>query len=204
MSALLVFLGGEGRNELGSWAGDSAYQTDDEPGVIKALLLRTRTDGWRILGAQEWKGIRKYTDHGRLPADTRSFIRGSHEERAVLGLVLDAKERGAQVVAFVRDQDDDPDRSAIIANAIEQARANFSDIRVVGDTAVPVLEAWILAMMGETDTEAIGKAKAQRLLADQGITTTAKMVGEAMANRPVPEDAIHLRSWLVQAKAALV
>ena len=58
--------------------------------------------------------------------------------------------------------------------------------------------------VGETGTEPIGKAKAQRLLADQGITTTAKMVGEAMANRPVPEDAIHLRSWLVQAKAALV
>jgi hypothetical protein len=42
MSALLVFLGGEGRNELGSWAGDPAYQSDDEPGVIKALLQRTR------------------------------------------------------------------------------------------------------------------------------------------------------------------
>ena len=95
MSALLVFLGGEGRNELGSWASEPAYQSDAEPGVIKALLQRTHPDGWRILGAQVWKRIRKYTDHGRLPAETRSFIRGSHEERAVFGLVLDAKERGA-------------------------------------------------------------------------------------------------------------
>jgi len=203
MSALLVYLGGEGRNELGSWSGDPPYQNDDEPGVIKALLQRTRTDGWRILGAQEWKRIRKYTDSVRVPSDTRRLIRGSHEERAVLGLVLDAKERGAQVVVFVRDQDDDPDRAAIVARAIELARASLSDIRVVGDTAVPVLEAWILAMMGETGTESIGKAKAQRLLADIGITTTAKMVGEVLPNRPLPADATHLRSWLEQAKAAL-
>jgi hypothetical protein len=188
---------------LGSWAGDPAYQSDDEPGVIKALLQRTRSDGWKILGAREWKGFRKYTDHGRLPSDTRRLIRGSHEERAVLGLVLDAKERGAQVVAFVRDQDDDPDRSANIANAIEQARTKFSEIRVVGDTAVPVLEAWILALIGESGSEALGKVKAQKLLADRGITTTARMVSEVLPDRPVPEDATHLCSWLVQAKAAL-
>jgi len=203
MSALLVFLGGEGRNELGSWAADPAYQSDDEPGVIKALLRRTRSDGWRILGAQVWKRIRKYTADGRLPAGTRSPIRGSHEERAVLGLVLDAKERGAQVVAFVRDQDDDPDRAEIIAKAIERARTQFSGIQVVGSAAVPVLEAWILALMGETGSESLGKAKAQKLLADRGITTTAKMVSEVLANRPVPEDATHLRSWLAQAKSAL-
>ena len=203
MSAILVFLGGEGRNELGSWAAEPAYQTDNEPGVMKALLLRARPAGWKILGAQVWKRIRKYTDHGRIPAVTRSLIRGSHEERAVLGLVLDAKERGAQVVAFVRDQDDDPDRAEIIAQAIERACAQFSDIRVVGDTAVPVLEAWILAMMGESGSESLGKVKAQRLLSDRGITTTAKMVSEVLEERPVPEDADHLRSWLDQAKTAL-
>lgn len=203
MSAVLVFLGGEGRNELGSWAGDPAYQSDEDPGVIKALLQRTRSDGWKILGAREWKGFRKYADHGRFPSDTRRLIRVSHEERAVLGLVLDAKERGAQVVAFVRDQDDNPDRAEIIAQAIERARTHFSDIRVVGDTAVPVLEAWILALMGEAGTEALGKVKAQKLLADRGITTTVKMVSEVLPVRAVPEDATHLRSWLAQAKTAL-
>jgi hypothetical protein len=70
MSAVLVFLGGEGRNELGSWAGDPVFQSDDEPGVIKALLLRTRPNGWKSLGDQVWKRIRKYTDHCRLPEDT--------------------------------------------------------------------------------------------------------------------------------------
>jgi hypothetical protein len=137
MSAVLVFLGGEGRNELGGWAGDPVHRKDEELGVIEALLARTRPDGWQILGAHVWKNIRKYAAYGRYPADVRRLIHGSHEERAVLGLVLDAKERGAQVVAFVRDQDDDPDRSEIIAKAIERAHAHFSDIKVVGDTAVP-------------------------------------------------------------------
>ena len=203
MSALLVFLGGEGRNELGSWAAEPAYQSDDEPGVIKALLLHTRPDGWKIFGAQVWKRIRKYTDHGRLPANTRGFVRGSHEERTVLGLVLDAKERGAQIVAFVRDQDDDPDRAEIIAHAVKRARAYFSNIQVVGDTAVPVLEAWILALMGEPGSESLGKTKCQRLLAARGVTSTALMVGEVLPGRLVPEDATHLHSWLTQAKVAL-
>ena len=202
MSEVQVFLGGEGRNELGSWAGEPAYQSDDEPGVIKALLLRTRPDGWKILGAQIWKSIRKYTDHGRLPAN-RGVIRGSHEERAVLGLVLDAKERGAHAVAFVRDQDDDPERAKIIAKAINLAQTHWPHIQVVGDTAVPVLEAWILALMGETGSESLGKAKAQRILADRSITTTTRMVGEVLSDRPVPEDATGLRSWLAQAKKAL-
>jgi hypothetical protein len=57
--------------------------------------------------------------------------------------------------------------------------------------------------MGELGSEALGKAKAQRLLADRNITTTEKMVNEVLANRPVPEDATHLRSWLAQAKTAL-
>jgi hypothetical protein len=57
--------------------------------------------------------------------------------------------------------------------------------------------------MGETGTESLGKAKAQKLLADRGITNTAKLVSEVLPDRPVPEDATHLRSWLAQAKAAL-
>jgi hypothetical protein len=203
MSEIQVFLGGEGRNELGSWAGDPAYQNDDQLGVIKALLMRTRPTGWKIVGALSWKRCRKYTDHGSLPDDVRRTIRGDHEKRAVLGLGLDAKERGAQAVAFVRDQDDDPERASLIAAAVELARTLWPHIRLVGDTAVPVLEGWIVALMGEPGTEALGKSKAQRLLSDRNVKTTAEMVREVLAHRPVPEDAAHLRSWLAQAKAAL-
>jgi hypothetical protein len=203
MSEVQVFLGGEGRNELGSWAGDPAYQNDDEPGVVKALLLRTQPEGWKVIGARSWKDCRKYTDHGPVPADLRRTIRGDHEKRAVLGLVLDAKERGAHAVAFVRDQDDDPERAKIIAKAINLAQTHWPHIQVVGDTAVPVLEAWILALMGETGIESLGKNKTQRLLADRGVSTTAEMVSEVLASRPVPEDASHLHSWLARAKEVL-
>jgi hypothetical protein len=203
MSEVQVFLGGEGRNELGSWAGDPAYQHDDEPGVIKAPLLRTRPEGWKVIGARSWKTCRKYTDHGPVLADLRRNIRGDHEKRAVLGLVLDASECGAHAVAFVRDRDDDPERAGIIGRAIDLARSYWPHIRVIGGTAVPVLEAWILALMGESGTESLGKNKAQRLLAERSIATTAEMVSEVLATRPVPEDATHLRSWLAQANEAL-
>jgi hypothetical protein len=194
MSEIQVFLGGEGRNELGSWAGDMAYQNDSEPGVLKALLFRTQLEGWKVIGARSWKSCRKYTDHGPLPADLRRSIRGDHEKRAVLGLVLDAKERGAHAVAFVRDQDDDPTRATTIADAIDQARTLWPTTRVVGETAVPVLEAC---------SESHSKSKAQRLLANRNISTTAQMVSEVLASRPVPEDATSLRSWLVQARESL-
>jgi hypothetical protein len=203
MSEIQVFLGGEGRNELGSWAGDMAYQNDSEPGVLKALLLRTQPEGWKVIGARSWKNCRKYTDHGPIPADMRRSIRGDHEKRAVLGLVLDAKERGAHAVAFVRDQDDDPTRATTIADAIAQARTLWPTIRVVGETAVPVLEAWILALMGEVGSESHSKSKAQQLLANRNISTTAQMVSEVLTSRPVPEDATSLRSWLVQARESL-
>jgi len=203
MSEVRVFLGGEGRNDLGSWAGDPAYQDDASPGVIKALLLRAQPLGWKVIGGRTWKTCRKYTDHAAIPGNSRRTIRGDHETRAVLGLVLDAKERGAHAVAFVRDQDGDPERTRIIREAARQARTHWPHIRVVGDTAIPVLEAWILALLGETGTESLGKKKAQTLLAERGIGSTDEMVREVRANRPVPEDATCLCAWLADAKVAL-
>jgi hypothetical protein len=203
MSEVRVFLGGEGRNELGSWAGHPAYQNDAEPGVIKALLVRTQPQGWKVIGALSWKRCRKYTDFGPLPATLRRNVRHDHEKSAVLGLVLDAKEHGAQAVAFVRDEDDDPERGKVIADAINLAQTHWPHIRIAGGTAVPVLEGWILALMGDTGTESLGKVKAQRLLADRNVTSTSEMVREVLADRLVPEDAAHLRSWLAQARDAL-
>jgi hypothetical protein len=117
--------------------------------------------------------------------------------------VLDAKEHGAQAVAFVRDEDDDPERGKVIADAINLAQTHWPHIRIAGGTAVPVLEGWILALMGDTGTESLGKVKAQRLLADRNVTSTSEMVREVLADRLVPEDAAHLRSWLAQARDAL-
>lgn len=203
MSELLVFLAGEGRNDLGSWARERAYQNDSEPGVVKALLTRTREDGWRVCGAKRWKDIRKFTPHGHHPVTMDHHIRSSHEAQTVLGLILDAKESGAGVVAFVRDQDGHPDRSARVDLAIERARSMILGVRVVGGTAVPVLEGWILALMGVGHTEELTKSKAQDELAIRKVTTTEAMVAVVLDRVPVPDDARHLKDWLATAKDVL-
>jgi hypothetical protein len=203
MSEVSVFLGGEGGNELGSWFGDHAYQNDSAPGVIKALLLRTQQDGWRIIGARTWKTCRKYTAYHRSPAGLQGLFRSDHEAQAVLGLVLDARESGARAVAFLRDEDGCPERIKPIADAIRQAREYWPEVKLVGEVAVPVLEGWILAALGETKTESMSKAKAQHLLADRGVTTTADMVKAVLSGTPLPQDATRANNWLEQARTIL-
>lgn len=203
MSEVRVFLGGEGGNELGSWFGEHAYQNDSTPGVIKALLLRTQQDGWMIVGARTWKTCRKYTVQHSPPAGLRYLIRSDHEARAVLGLVLDARESGAHAVAFLRDEDGHPERIKPIEDAVRRAREYWPEMKVIGDVAVPVLEGWILAALGETKTESMSKAKAQRLLEDRGVTTTADMVKAVLSGAPLPQDASRAHKWLEQARTIL-
>ena len=135
MSEVSVYLGGEGKNELGSRCGDPIYQDDSKPGVIEALLRGVQATGWTVIGAQKWCQIRKLRAKGPTPNDVRN----------VLGLVLEAKRAKAEVLAFVRDANGDPSRPQIIADAINEAKTKFPDVAVIGGAAIPVLEAWILA-----------------------------------------------------------
>lgn len=190
MTEVGVFLSGEGRNELGSRAGDPSYQTDAEPGVVQALLQRVQEGGWKVVGALQWSKIVKYRARGPM----------SGEERNVLGVVLEAQRAEAQVVAFVRDADGDQTRMKIIEQAIERAREAFPAVEVIGGTPFPVLEGWLLALKGETKTEQLGKVAAQRRLREEGVEgkDTAAMVAVVVGadlNR-IPEDARTLRSWL--------
>jgi hypothetical protein len=195
MSGVRVFLGGEGRNELGSWAREPVYQDDSESGVVKSLLLKVQDDGWNVVGGRTWKSIRKLRAHGPSP----------REEQNVRGLVLDALEVKAHLVAFVRDSDGDPRRSEQIGRAIEDALSDFPRVAAVGGAAVPVLEAWLLALLGETGTELISKAAAQKRLAQRGVTSTSKMADAVFqaSLEGIPPDAKALRSWLAQAKSVL-
>ena len=45
----------------------------------------------------------------------------------------------------------------------------FPNIAIVGGAAIPVLEGWVLAMLGEAGTERLGKAAAQSELVEKGI-----------------------------------
>jgi hypothetical protein len=192
----LVFLGGEGPNELGSRARHPSYN-DDQPGVIEALLRRVQEQGWAVSGAVTWSRIRKFQARGPTP----------REERNVLGFVLEAKRAGAHIAAFLRDADDDAERLAVIKAAITRARELYPDVDVIGGVAVPVLEAWLLALSGEAKTERLGKAAAQSRLAARGVPekSTAAMVQIVRDARidSIPVDAAGLRTWLKTAEEVL-
>jgi len=197
MSQVGVFLGGEGRNELGSWSGHPPYQDSSFPGVIETLLRRVQDEGWQVVGAAKWIDIRKLRATGPTP----------NEERNVLGLVLEAKRAGSRVLAFVRDADDDRQRPKTIDDAIVKSKEAYPEIEVIGGTAIPVLEAWILALLGEHHTESLGKAAAQTKLTKKGIEDKdTKAMVEAITDsniRNLPADANSLNRWLRTAEDVL-
>lgn len=196
MSSLAVFLGGEGPNELGSRAREPQYQDDSEPGVVQALLRRTRSDGWEVIGATLWKRITTLRARGPTP----------NESQNVKGLVLEAQRAGAAVVAFVRDADGDPARVEVVHAAIREAEEDFG-LAVIGGVPLPVLEAWILAMLGERSTESLSKAAAQRRLERHGVplkqTAPMAQTAEEFRLEALPEDAVGLRAWLARAREVL-
>ncbi len=196
-SDVRVYLGGEGANELGSRACEPAYQSDTKPGVLQSLLRKVQRDGWSIAGATIWKRIRKFQAKGPTPK----------EERNVLGLIEAAIRAEADVVAYVRDRDEDLERAQVIAQAILKAEELFPSVRIAGGTAVPVLEAWILAILGEHQTEKLSKAGAQSRLESKGVARkdTQAMVSivDTMVRDRIPRDAESLCQWLSRAEETL-
>jgi hypothetical protein len=197
VSEVGVFLGGEGRNELGGWCDEPPYRDEGSLGVIEALLKRVQPEGWRVKGACKWCRIRKYRAKGPTLG----------EERNVLGLVRDAKDTGAEILAFIRDADDDPCRPRVIDSAVLRAQEQFPSVRIIGKAAIPALEGWILAIKGEPGTEDLGKTAAQRRLVARGIDakSTAAMVDVVQRGElgAIPADADCLRAWLNKAAAVL-
>lgn len=188
--SVLVYLGGEGRCELGSRDGDRAYQTDEQPGVIVALAARAERSGWEVCGATKWSRITKLKARGPAPAEARN----------IAGLVLDAREAGANLLLFLRDEDDDADRTPQIEAAVELARKEHPDLLVVGGLPRRNLEAWILALAGARGVEALGRKGIDELLVQRGIGLAKDVaeyveVVEACAH-PGAADAPRLTSWL--------
>jgi hypothetical protein len=193
-----VFLCGEGPNELGSRFGHRAYQSDERPGVLHALLARVQPTRWEVGGAREWKRIRKFRTGGAPHEDTHN----------VLGAALDAKEAGCDVLAFSRDRDRDPDRHGAIEEGIRRIPLAFSSPpAVIGGVAVPTLEGWILALLKEPRTEDLTPKRAEEALEDKGVKlkdgeAMARVVEEADLSK-LPADATSLAAWLARAKAVL-
>lgn len=188
-----VFLAGEGKNELGSRVGPPAFQTGDHPGVLQILLERVQPTGWEVKGARTWASVRKLR-----------VGRSEHrDEINVLAIALDAKEAGCDVLAFSRDRDRDEER----AEAIKRGIARVEGLDVIGGVAIPTLEGWLLALMGERRTEELSPTRAEELLTERG---TARKSSSAMAVSAescdldaIPDDAWSLRAWLDRARDVL-
>lgn len=193
-----VFLAGEGSNELGSRIGHPTYQSGERPGVLHVLLTRVQPHGWEVGGARDWKSIRKFRARGANHADTHN----------VLGAVLDAKEAGCEVLAFTRDLDRDRAREEAIKEGIRRVPDVFPQAPdVIGGVAIPTLEGWILALLGERATESLTPHQAEHTLSNRGITAKdgramVVVVEDADLDR-LPDDAVSLAAWLTQVRAVL-
>jgi hypothetical protein len=194
-----VFLAGEGPNELGSRAYPPPHdRLEKRPGVLEALLQRVQPDGWEVGGARVWKKIRKLRAGGARHADTHN----------VLGAVLDAKEAGCDVLVFSRDQDKDEERAEAIREGIERAPQEIRGAPpIVGGVAIPLLEGWILALLGQRGTEALSPKAAQAALVARGCGVKD---GAAMVDivrdadlAALPDDAASLQAWLDRANEVL-
>lgn len=187
-----VWLGGEGRHELG---GRVLAPPDERPGVIEALLRRVERSGWHVLGVMSWRHIKKYET-------------GVHkaEERNVLGLVLTAAEQGAEVVAFSRDVDSDPERARRVEAAIEKAAQIIklpAPIAIIGGVARPAIEGWILALSGIRDSDDMSRPRCAQCMTDHAIESSTesfvRIVGQARLDQ-LPPGCDSLRTWLDRAK----
>ncbi len=197
-----IIIAGEGPNELGSWAQHPSYRESPFPGVLEMLLERVRGDGWQVVDGILWKQIRKYRTGGH----------GSAEIRNVLGLVLQAKERGCDVVAFLRDRDGtnanpNIERAEAVEDGIRRARDELDKPpELVGGVVVKKLESWLVALLGTGGSETMRRPEEVLEKKDISLKSTLEYVAvvrNADMNS-LPEDAASLRLWLERARAVLV
>ncbi len=193
MTGLRLFYAEEGRTELGDWADLPQYRhSQPEGGVLQALVSRVTTELTVVVGARVWKDIPTLRPGGKR----------SYEQRRVGQLSLFAKEAGADVVVFSRDRDGDQDREMSIEDGIAEA-GPFP--KLVGGVAAQAIEAWVLALRGETKSESYRSPKSV-LEARHNLSTTQQKVADTLSAdlQAIPEDAVTLHRWLKRAREHLL
>jgi hypothetical protein len=194
---LKVFLGGEGKNDIGTRCD---RPMGDQPGVVETLLRRVRASGWHVAGARSWRLIRKY----RAGAARK---RADHDDvHNVLGLVLEAYENACEMLVFVRDRDREELREQAIRRVLETiATFGFAEeyryeLAIVGGVPKPKLEGWILCLLGVAGTDRMTTARVDREVASLPVVakSTEHYVAIAeSATLPPPEGS--LANWLAHA-----
>ncbi|HEY2365606.1 MAG TPA: hypothetical protein VGH87_04430 [Polyangiaceae bacterium] len=160
--------------------------------MLHALLRKIEPAGWEVGGARTWKSIRKLRV-GAHHNDTNN----------VIALAIDAREAECDVLVFSRDRDGEVERDEAVEEGIR--RAQSKDLVVAGSVAIPKLEAWILALLSHSRTEAMSGTKADATLTGAGIAGRDAMVAvvDAADLAKLPEDAASLRRWIARALAAV-
>lgn len=191
-----VLLAGEGATELGGWFRETVYR---EPvpakGVLEALLEKAHAGQWHIADAIVWKSIRKFRAG---PGG------GNADKRNVAALLLMAREKGFDVVAFTRDSDGRAETVEAIRSALTEA-AEGASVAFVGGCAEPCIEGWILGALGQTRSEKGSSGAAKSRLTEQfgsksvsayvDVLSSAEL-GTAPAFQHVAGDATGLLAWL--------
>ena len=199
-----VFLAGEGPNDLGKWAHHPSFRAKYGKGVIEGLLSKVRAEGWEVRESVRWKDVIKFRVGGHASA----------EERAVKGLVLMAKEAGCDIVAFVRDRDGsrkhpNNKREEDIKRGMREVRQTLDNCPdIIGGVAIKAIEAWILAIRGEDQSEKVTnpKERLKEIFEEEGKESCTVSYVEVIDNgslENLPEDARSLRAWLEKAEKTL-
>lgn len=190
-----VHLGGEGVTELGRPAPfDQTRVTEGEPGLLETVLEKRHDGAFQVSGTTVWKQLRKY----------RAPRAGDHRDTAnVLKLCQRAIDAGAQVVAFSRDADGDDDRVAAIREGIERATAAYPELRIVGATARPCIEAWVLWAVGRRASQGSVKDVVERELGHSSLRQKREALLDATFDRVEHEADTGLGDFVRAAKAAL-
>lgn len=159
-------------------------------GLLERLAVKIGAT-MEIVDGVPWKKIRKYRagDHARA------------ERRNVLGVAEMARDAGAQVVLFVRDRDGDESRGREIETAIPDAE-QIHGMRIAGGVAIEEIEAWLLALLGESDSEKHKNAK--EVLTKRGHSTLEQKLAIVDGGElgRIPADARSLAQWLERCRIA--
>jgi hypothetical protein len=193
-----IFLAGEGKNELGSWAKEIEHRDGTQPGVLETIMRKVQPTGWNIKDSICWKNLRKY--------QAGSFSR--NEKNNVVKVCHKAIEKGCSTVSFSRDLDGVKLRQESIEAGIKESKEKWGNqLDIIGGCAVPCIEGWILAINGVTDTETMSRSKTEAKLKEKGFNEMYTLQMVESINKAgienIPSDAKNLNKWISSAKNVL-
>jgi hypothetical protein len=195
VTALKVFLAGEGATELGRERQlPHGRGRQHVSGVLEALVERVAPCSFTVVGREYWA----------KPVEYGVGIRTQPERTKVLGLALKAEEHGADVLVFARDRDRRSEREQAVEQGLRDAASKHQrSMAIVGGVAIESTEAWILALKGERDSESHRDPKSA-LRERYRISTVEEKVAAVRDTQcaRIPDDAQSLCRWLDRARAA--